>query len=187
MKECPSFPGFFASENGEIFTDWIKRGNRLGRFTRRNWYRQSKRTQLRWIKDGKGYWRVRHPQLPYRFRNVHILVLDSFSGPRPLGMQGRHLDGDKSNNISLNLKWGTSLENSQDRIKHGNSGKGVPKPSLWGEKNTNSILSDNDVIKIKLLRKMCGWSGYRIGKLLGIWHSTVESIIAGRSWKHIKI
>jgi len=38
-------------------------------------------------------------------RCVHLLVLESFRCPRPEGMTGSHVDGNKSNNHLSNLKW----------------------------------------------------------------------------------
>ena len=50
---------------------------------------------------------------------VHRLVLESFIGPCPEGMEGCHNDGDSSNNRLSNLRWDTSSANKQDMIRHG--------------------------------------------------------------------
>lgn len=50
---------------------------------------------------------------------VHRLVALCFQGPRPDGMETRHLDGNPLNNHPWNLKYGTSSENNRDRVKHG--------------------------------------------------------------------
>jgi hypothetical protein len=50
---------------------------------------------------------------------VHVAVLEAFSGPRPPGREGRHLDGDSFNNKRGNLIWGTHRENMQDKLLHG--------------------------------------------------------------------
>lgn len=50
---------------------------------------------------------------------VHRLVLEAFVGPRPHGMECRHLDGNKQNNQRDNLVWGTHLENEADKVRHG--------------------------------------------------------------------
>jgi len=47
--------------------------------------------------------------------SVHLLVLIAFVGPRPEGLQGRHLDDDKSNNRLSNLEWGTASRNMRER------------------------------------------------------------------------
>lgn len=52
-------------------------------------------------------------------RLVHQLVLEAFRGPRPEGCESLHGDGDSANNYEGNLKWGTSLENSLDVVRHG--------------------------------------------------------------------
>jgi hypothetical protein len=65
--------------------------------------------------DGK----VRHYQ-------VHRLVLLAFVGPCPEGMECLHGDGNPVNCAIGNLRWGTRLENHEDRRRHGR-GFGVPK------------------------------------------------------------
>lgn len=52
-------------------------------------------------------------------RLVHHLVLEAFVGPRPMGMETRHLDGDATNNDISNIRWGTRGENNLDRVAHG--------------------------------------------------------------------
>jgi HNH endonuclease/NUMOD4 motif len=50
---------------------------------------------------------------------VHHLVLLAFVGPRPVGLETRHLDGNAGNNRRENLAWGTSSENEYDEVNHG--------------------------------------------------------------------
>jgi hypothetical protein len=52
------------------------------------------------------------------YRTVHVLVCEAFHGPRPEGLEVRHLDGVKTNVAASNLKWGTRLENIQDALAH---------------------------------------------------------------------
>lgn len=54
-----------------------------------------------------------------RRKLVHQLVAGAFHGPRPEGMETRHLDGDKTNNRADNLTYGTRAENMQDAVEHG--------------------------------------------------------------------
>ena len=51
---------------------------------------------------------------------VHHLVLEAFVGPRPNGMECRHLNGQPGDNRLENLAWGTSSENGLDTVAHGN-------------------------------------------------------------------
>jgi hypothetical protein len=64
--------------------------------------------QVRLSRDGKG--------VP---RTVHQLVCEAWHGPKPDGLQVRHLDGDQLNNTPGNLKWGTAEENARDILRHG--------------------------------------------------------------------
>lgn len=66
--------------------------------------------------DNKGYYQV---ALNGHTVRVHRLVLAAFVGPS--SMLGRHLDGNSKNNTLENLRYGTPLENSADRIAHGRS------------------------------------------------------------------
>lgn len=57
---------------------------------------------------------------------VHTMVCETFYGPRPSGMEVRHLDGDSLNNHVDNLCWGTPAQNGFDRIRHGMSERNKP-------------------------------------------------------------
>lgn len=50
---------------------------------------------------------------------VHRLVLLSFVGPCPDGMEGLHKLGDPGDNRLSNLAWGTHSENQFDQVSHG--------------------------------------------------------------------
>ena len=52
-------------------------------------------------------------------RLVHQLVCESFYGPRPKGMEVRHLNDIPSDNRVQNLRWGTRSENGRDRVRNG--------------------------------------------------------------------
>lgn len=54
-----------------------------------------------------------------RRATIHVLVAEAFIGPRPPGMEVRHLDGDHLNNVLTNLAYGSRSENCQDRVRHG--------------------------------------------------------------------
>ncbi len=54
-----------------------------------------------------------------RRRYVHQLVLETFVGPAPDGMEGCHNDGNNQNNHICNLRWDTHGSNMCDRRRHG--------------------------------------------------------------------
>jgi hypothetical protein len=52
-------------------------------------------------------------------RLVHRLVLEAFRGPEPEeGMVCRHLNGIRTDNRLVNLRWGSQRENAEDRWLH---------------------------------------------------------------------
>lgn len=52
-------------------------------------------------------------------RTIHSLVMETFVGPRPEGMQVRHLNGNPLDNRLENLQYGTAAENQHDKFAHG--------------------------------------------------------------------
>lgn len=70
--------------------------------------------------DDKGYLGVclRRDGRTDQWKN-HLLVLLAFVGPLPKGLETRHLNGDRANNVLTNIVYGTSAENTQDSLRHG--------------------------------------------------------------------
>lgn len=52
-------------------------------------------------------------------RSIHELVMTVFIGPRPEGLERRHLNGDSFDNRLTNLAYGTHSENMLDKVRHG--------------------------------------------------------------------
>ncbi|QGJ94945.1 HNH endonuclease [Gordonia phage RedWattleHog] len=50
---------------------------------------------------------------------VHRIILLTFVGPCPEGMEGLHHNGDATDNRLVNLRWGTSVENKADMVRLG--------------------------------------------------------------------
>lgn len=121
-----------------------------------------------------GYKIARMDGKKYR---VHTLVLNAFTGPRPAGMQGRHLNGIKTDNRRDNLKWGTPKENSEDSVKHGHTSRGSHRPK--------SKLSEENVREIRALVAAGGISKCAIARKFGISEATVRDIMSRRLWKHL--
>lgn len=68
-----------------------------------------------WL-DGNGYHRVHLDDAHYA---THAIIALTFHGPRPEGMQTRHLNGNPLDNRAENLQYGTPAENQADRWAHG--------------------------------------------------------------------
>lgn len=71
----------------------------------------------------------------HNIRWVHRLVLETFVGPCPNGMECRHKDGNPANNALENLEWSNHAVNMQDQYEHGTriSGETHPMASLSDE------------------------------------------------------
>jgi hypothetical protein len=64
--------------------------------------------------DSVGYPFVHLGRRPQRRVRIHVLVLETFVGPRPSGLHGLHRDDVKTNGRLSNLRWGTQSENIAD-------------------------------------------------------------------------
>lgn len=105
---------------------------------------------------------------------VHKLVTEIFLGKRPIGLQVRHLDGNKENNRIDNLVYGTAKENGADNTRLGV----MPR----GEKvNTNVITTKQAKLCFELLKNEL--SATEIAKVLKIPRNTVYKIKYGKTWK----
>ena len=109
-----------------------------------------------------------------RVRLVHHLVLETFVGPRPEGACCRHLDGDPGNNRPENLKWGTMQENSDDRVRHGNSG--------LGEARAGAKHKASDAILVAKLYVQDGMRRCDIIRATGYGHNFVYAVTSGKTW-----
>lgn len=94
--EIPDFPVYEISEMGQVRT--IATGRIRKAHLDRDGYLRL------------GLWREGKTVTRY----VHRLVLTTFVGPCPDGMEGCHNDGDKLNNCSSNLRWDTHQANMDD-------------------------------------------------------------------------
>lgn len=110
-REIPGFPGYLVSNIGTIWTRQPK--NNAGKPTV-DW---RKRT-LSKMRDGYLclFLQSQGKSVP---RLVHRVVLSSFVGPCPDGMEACHFpDATRSNNCIWNLRWDTRSENINDKFRH---------------------------------------------------------------------
>lgn len=123
---------------------------------------------------------ILHRKNKKKWTYIHRLVLETFIGPCPKGMQCRHLDGNPSNNKLSNLKWGTSSENTLDSIKHGTRNQ----PDNCGIENGRAKLTDIQIKEIKHLLTS-GISQTQIAKQFHVDPSTICNISLGKTWRHL--
>lgn len=130
--------------------------------------------------DAKGYQRVTlyggHKPV---CKKVSVLVCQSFHGDRPSGnYQCAHNDGDRTNDCAKNLRWATPSENARDKDAH--------KTQLIGSKNPSAKLTRKDVETIWSRSQESDYNCTRLAKEMGVSKTTIQRVLNGRHWKHIK-
>ncbi len=129
-------------------------------------------------RDGYLSVSVRRPGhvLPQRVY-VHTAVLLAWRGPAPAGHEGRHLNGDVTDNRAENLEWSTHKANVADKHRHGTASRpgraGVPA----------RVLTPADVAEMRSL-----WPGVSIRALaerFGVGRTTAGDVVRGKSWRGV--
>lgn len=108
-------------------------------------------------------------------RNLHSLVSEAFLGPRPKGMEVRHLNGQKNDNRLENLVYGTPKENQADKRLHGTQPLGPTHP-----------LSKLSYIKAEAVRELyaTGRFGYSdLADVFEVGSGSIRKIISGGTWR----
>lgn len=132
------------------------------------------------VKDhikGRGYRKFRVAvngviQEPY----VHQLVLETFIGPCPPGMQACHNNGDRTDNRAANLRWDTPAANQADRIIHGTDCR--------GEKHYRAKVTEEEVREMRRLAQQ-GATPTELARRFGISDATIGSIVRWQTWRHV--
>lgn len=114
---------------------------------------------------------------------AHRLVLLSFVGPSSDDRdQAAHGDGSRLHNHPSNLRWATSQENHDDRLRHSMSPKGVKNPKAKvTEEDVRFIRREYRAIKAR-------GSGRRVTELedqFGLCRSAILDIAKRRTWSHV--
>lgn len=126
-------------------------------------------------KSSNGYLQVRlTTNGEQKIVAVHGLVAEVFLGPRPVGMQVRHLDGNKKNNSVCNLAYGTAKENGQDNARLGVMPRGE-------QVNTSALTTAQATKCLSLLQEKV--SPTQVARLLNISRNAVYKIKYGQTWK----
>lgn len=151
-----------------------------------------------WVQKGPGSHRLSVPKLmqpcrrgaksPYlrvtltldgvKFsKPIHVILTEAFHGPRPLGKWALHRDGNLLNNTDENLRWGTPVDNADDRTKHGRT--------MFGESNHKTPLTASDVVRIRRSYQDGTANQVDLAETYGISQSSISAIILRKSWSHV--
>jgi hypothetical protein len=167
LVAIPNEEGFFAQEDGTIWTRLIKV---------RVW-----RAPSVWVKGSA--WRevipdnaTRRPYVKLRTRRRYVahLILEAFVGPCPDGMECCHKDDDPSNSRLDNLRWDTHAANISECRKSDRRGDLHPRARVY-DHDVASIRADHagGMTREALMRK------YNLPAY------TVRDIVLRRSYKHV--
>ena len=160
MRLIPNFPGYFATKDGRIYSAPRKgpgghKGKYLKQFTNDRGYLEV------------GLWKARKKPT----KRIHRLILETFVGPCPDGMEACHNNGIRIDNRLENLRWDTRSNNAFDAIVH---------RTFIG--NTKLNLRQAHIINY-LLKFPNEFIQREIGKLFGVSRSAINFIKTGRRWK----
>ena len=163
-KSIDRFPCYEVSSEGQVRRSVGGQGAKAGKVLTWHTLTSTGYPDVRMTTDGKSV------AIP-----VHRLVAWAFLGPRPEGMQIRHLDGNKMNCRVENLAYGSAKENGQDKVAHGTSTKGTKNPKVkLTEEQALQVFKSKGIV-----------SAEEIAAIFCINESTVHRIWRGIYWTHI--
>lgn len=185
-RYIPGATGYLVSDDGTVWSQWSRRGLKGNSGPGTEMYLDNVCRPLKKVTMKPNKARRGNP-IPYQYANVkidgvrtlafiHKLVLLSFKGPCPDGMEIRHLNGNATDNRLDNLIYGTKRENTEDRFRHGTV--------LAGARHPRAKLTENDILSIRE-RALNGESASGIARELGITKGHAARIIRGKAWKDV--
>ena len=173
LKLIPGFNGYYKAGTDGSLLSWYSWGGGNGsrRMHRTKWHKlkphhnhRTGRLTVRLFKNGKK-----------RHYLVHRLVLFTFAGPCPPGMECRHFpDRDPTNCGIDNLRYGTKSENQMDRVLHGTSNR--------GEQNGSAKLTRQNVWLIRRLWITGDYTMRQLADLFIVSPGTICHIVNHKTW-----
>lgn len=162
VVESEIYPGYWISENGEVWS------------SHKNNFRKLK------IKVNRGGYCLvnvrKFDSTKWKSVTIHRLVLETFVGDKPPNFQCRHKDGNKSNNNLNNIEWNTAQINHDDMHLHGTRAK--------GERIGPAKLTEKEILLIRQLLKT-GRPQIEIAEDFQITQGHVSRIKRRVTWMHI--
>ena len=116
-------------------------------------------------------------EMPSTTRAVHILVLETFHGPKEEGKVARHKNGNQLDNRAANLEWSTWAEIGAGRARAGRSAK--------GEDHGRVKLTEGNVRTIR--RRLAeGVPQQALADFFGVSRKAIYQIKTSKNWGWLK-
>lgn len=130
--------------------------------------------------DKNGYKLVGVPSPPGsgRSRLAHRVVLETFVGPCPPGMEASHKNHIRSDNRVENLEWISKSENCLMRSER--------RAYAKGENIGWSKLTDDQVREIKTWPKWERGDQIAFARKFAVHHTTIRDIRQRKVWRHVE-
>ncbi len=168
IREIPGFPNYSVTMSGRVWSH--RRIDIFGRKQGGQWLKPQVVNKWGHLKVVLCKNKAKHQRL------VHRLVLETYVGPCPPGMECRHLNGDPANNSLDNVCWGTHADNVQDMVRHG---------SRKGEKHHCAKLKTQDIKVIRYLRNVAKFTLAEIAWHFDVCGSNISLVCSRKNWSHV--
>ena len=171
VKTIPGFLNYAITTDGRI---WSKpRTNRHGEVYGGKWLKPTNRQGYLYVELYESFYS--------RILAVHRLVLRTYTGPCPAGMEACHNNGIKIDNCFENLRWDTKSNNQFDAIRHGTASCLQQN----GENNPGCKLTGEQVKLIFHAYHDGAYTQQELADYFRINRATVGQIVRKETWKHL--
>jgi hypothetical protein len=111
-----------------------------------------------------------------KLRPLSHVILRTFVGPKPDGMEACHWDGNPKNNRLENLRWDTHKNNEADKIRHGTNNE--------CGRNGSAKITKIQARNVRELYMTGKYSYEGIEKETGINKGIIHTLVTGKCWNH---
>lgn len=175
-KDIPGFPGHRVGSDGSVWSCRERKfpgGGGCRSVVGGTW----RRLRLRPRKYGHLEVKLHNGSGITFIRQVHRLVLESFVGPCPDGMECCHFpDRNPTNNRIENLRWDTRTGNASDAVKHGT----FPR----GETNGKHVVT-KEIVRLIRAAHTTGSTIAALSRKYQVSIGCISHIVHRKNWKHV--
>jgi len=168
FKILPEWPGYGVDTDGYLWSCLVP-GPGFGKF-KNKWTRLKSNSTS---SNGRIIIGLSNGKIQVK-KQLHRLIIETFIGPCPEGLETCHNNGNHTDNRLSNLRYGTHKQNMADKIKHGTS--------VRGDRHPISKLDVKKVREIRLLIQKGEKNLGQIANLFGVDRTIISRIRDKRAW-----